>query len=39
LEKAVEVAKEVLKRRNVEFTEVDEKLFNKIFEMTSSQRK
>jgi len=38
-EKAVEVAKIVMKRRNVEFTSADEKLFKHVFEITSHLRK
>lgn len=38
-EKAIEVAKAVTKRRNIEFTSADEKLLKHVFEITSTQRK
>lgn len=38
LEKSIEVAKLVMKRRNVSFTDADEKLFRDVFAMTSEER-
>jgi len=39
LEKAIEAAKKVMQRRNVEFTKADEKLLRFIFDFTSEERK
>jgi UDP-N-acetylglucosamine diphosphorylase/glucosamine-1-phosphate N-acetyltransferase len=39
LQKSIETAKRVMKRRNVEMTSGDEKLFQKIFELTEKERK
>ena len=36
--KAFEVAEVVMKRRNLEFTELDRKILNKVFELTSKYR-
>ncbi len=38
IEKAIEVAKRVTLRRNINFTPVEEKVFRKIFEITSGER-
>lgn len=38
LDKAIEVAKRVMDRRKVDFTDGDEKLFNKIFAATKEER-
>jgi len=38
IDKAIEVAKRVMARRKVQFTEIDEKLFRKIFELTQDER-
>lgn len=38
IQKSFEVAKTVMKRRNVEFTEDDKNIFNNIFEITSKYR-
>ncbi|CUT01036.1 hypothetical protein JGI24_00876 [Candidatus Kryptobacter tengchongensis] len=38
IDKAIEVAKRVMARRKVQFTEVDEKLFRKVFELTQEER-
>ncbi len=38
IDKAIEVAKRVMARRNVQLTEIDEKLFRKIFELTEEER-
>ena len=39
LQKSIETAKRVMKRRNVEMTSADEKLFQKVFELTGQERK
>ena len=36
--KAFEVAKVVMKRRNLEFTDIDKKILSKVFELTSKYR-
>jgi len=38
IDKAIEVARRVMARRNVQLTEIDEKLFRKIFELTEEER-
>jgi len=38
IDKAIEVARRVMTRRNVQLTEIDEKLFRKIFELTEEER-
>lgn len=38
IDKAIEVAKRVMARRKVQFTEIDEKLFRKVFELTQDER-
>jgi UDP-N-acetylglucosamine diphosphorylase / glucose-1-phosphate thymidylyltransferase / UDP-N-acetylgalactosamine diphosphorylase / glucosamine-1-phosphate N-acetyltransferase / galactosamine-1-phosphate N-acetyltransferase len=38
IEKAIDVARRVTSRRNINFTEFEEKVFRKIFEITSSER-
>ncbi len=38
LEKSMEVAKKVMARRNVEFTNTDKELFEKIFQLTLNER-
>ncbi len=38
IDKAIEVARKVMARRNVQLTEIDEKLFRKIFELTEEER-
>ncbi|MGK9475937.1 putative sugar nucleotidyl transferase [Melioribacter sp. OK-6-Me] len=39
IEKSIEVARIVTARRNVEFTETDEKLLRKVFELSKDERK
>jgi UDP-N-acetylglucosamine diphosphorylase/glucosamine-1-phosphate N-acetyltransferase len=39
VEKAIEVARRVCERRNVEFSKIDEVIFRKVFEMTFSYRR
>jgi UDP-N-acetylglucosamine diphosphorylase / glucose-1-phosphate thymidylyltransferase / UDP-N-acetylgalactosamine diphosphorylase / glucosamine-1-phosphate N-acetyltransferase / galactosamine-1-phosphate N-acetyltransferase len=39
LEKSIDVAKKVMKRRNCEFTEIEEELFKKVFDLTQDERK
>jgi len=39
LERALEVAKRVMQRRKVEMTDIDERLFSKVFELTQEERK
>jgi UDP-N-acetylglucosamine diphosphorylase / glucose-1-phosphate thymidylyltransferase / UDP-N-acetylgalactosamine diphosphorylase / glucosamine-1-phosphate N-acetyltransferase / galactosamine-1-phosphate N-acetyltransferase len=38
IDKAIEVARRVMARRNVQLTEIDKKLFRKIFELTEEER-
>lgn len=38
IDKAIEVAKRVMARRKVQFTEIDEKLFRKVFDLTREER-
>ncbi len=38
IDKAIEVAKRVMARRKVQFTEIDERLFRKVFELTQDER-
>ncbi|MFH1526913.1 MAG: GlmU family protein [Bacteroidota bacterium] len=39
LDRSLEVAKRVMERRKIEFTEADERLFNKVFDLTREERK
>ncbi len=39
LEKSIDVAKRVMARRNVEFTDIDRKLFTTVFELTREERR
>jgi hypothetical protein len=39
VEKALDVAKRVMARRNIKLTDVEEKVFRDIFEMTQEERK
>ena len=39
VDRAIEVARKVMARRNVEFTSVDEAMFRKVFEMTTEERR
>ncbi len=39
LERSIDVARKVMKRRNIELTEVDEVLFRKIFDLTKEERR
>jgi hypothetical protein len=39
LERSIEVAKRVMKRRKIEMTENDERLFRKIYDLTKEERR
>jgi hypothetical protein len=39
VEKALDVAKRVMSRRNIKLIEVEEKVFREIFDMTREERK
>jgi UDP-N-acetylglucosamine diphosphorylase / glucose-1-phosphate thymidylyltransferase / UDP-N-acetylgalactosamine diphosphorylase / glucosamine-1-phosphate N-acetyltransferase / galactosamine-1-phosphate N-acetyltransferase len=39
LERSIEVAKRVMNRRKIEMTEIDERLFRKIFDLTKEERR
>ncbi|MEG8946006.1 GlmU family protein [Rosettibacter firmus] len=39
IDKSIDVARKVMKRRNIEFTAVDEKLFREVFKLTENERK
>ncbi len=39
LDKSIHVATEVMKRRNIQFSQLDESIFREVFKLTSSERK
>lgn len=39
LERSIDVAKRVMERRHVEFTDIDERIFRKVFDLTKEERR
>lgn len=39
LERSLEVAKRAMERRNMELTDIDERLFRKVYDITKEERR
>lgn len=39
LDRSIEVAKRVMERRHIDFTEIDERIFRKVFDLTKEERR
>jgi len=39
LDRSIDVAKRVMERRHIEFSEIDERIFRKVFDLTKEERR